>query len=187
MDGLAHEKNGEFRAAGHINPEMRAFTGVIREFDVPETGFYEIDDICLPEIPVVTQLTGGEQVVEAGDGLELTFDPDGVIWTLDTLQLGAVEVPSTAWQYAQIEGVEVLAAWAMYVWGSETDVPASAVMPMRGDTQCDDTISIYEMSDAEIGWVLVGEAVLDCDQQTVSTAPGEGLSTFTWVAYGRPE
>jgi hypothetical protein len=187
MDGLVHEKNGEFRAAGHINAEMRPFTGLIHEFDIPETGFYEIDDICLPEIPTVTQLSGGEQTVDAGDGLFLTFDPDAVTFVLDTPQLGAVQVPETAWQYARIEGVELLAAWAMYVWGSTCDEPVAAEMPMLGDVQCDDSVTIYQMSDADIGWVPVGDAVLDCDLQTVSTAPGEGLSTFTWVAYGRPE
>lgn len=187
MDGLAYEKSGEFRVAGHINAEMRAFTGLIHEFDIPETGFLEIDDICLPEIPTVTPLSGGEQSVDAGDGLTLTFEPDGVTWILETPQIGAVEVPSAARQYARIEGVEILGAWAMYVWGSTTDSPVMASMPMRGDVQCDDPVTIYEMSDEALGFVSVGDAVLDCDQQTVSTGPFDGLSTFTWVVYGRPE
>ncbi len=187
MDDLVHEKNGEFRVAGHINADMRSFTGLIHEFDIPETGFFEIDEICLPEIPTVTPLDAGEQIVDAGDGLQLAFNPADITWVLDTPQLGAMAVPDTAWQYARIEGVELLAAWAMYIWGSESDEPVAATMPWVGDVQCEDPITIYEMSDVEIGWVPVGDGVLDCDLQTVSTAPDEGLSTFTWVAYGRPE
>jgi len=187
LGGLVHDKDGEFRVRGHINVDQRPFTGLITTFDIPETGYLEAVEICLPEIDAVVALSGGEQEIEAGDGLVLTLDPDDVDWELDTQQIGAIEVPDTAWQYVAIEGIEVLGVWAMYVWGGSTETPAAVQMPFRGDLGCEDQVTIYEMSDKEIGFVEVGPGVLDCDALTVTSEEGGGLTEFTWVAYGRPE
>ena len=187
LDELVDDKDGEFRVRGHMNVDQRPYTGLITTFDIPETGFFEADDVCLPEIGTVLALSSGEQEIDAGDGLVLTLDPDDVNWELDTPQIGAMEVPDTAWQYVDIEGIDVLGVWAMYIWGGSTETPAAVQMPFRGDLACEDEVFIYEMSDEEFGFVLVGPGALDCDLQTVTSEAGGGLTEFTWVAYGRSQ
>ncbi len=187
LDGLFGEIVGEFRVPGYINASGTLLSGVIAEFEVPTEGSVELADVCLPLVPEVVALPeSGPQEVEAGDGLVLTLDPDAVMWLMETPQVGAVEVPQNAWAYIEQEGVEVLGAWAMYAWGNKTEEIVGARMPFRGDVDCDDEVTIYMMSDTEVGLLAVGQADLDCDQQTVSTRVGEGLTELTWVFYGRP-
>ena len=186
LAGLVGGKLGELRVAGHINAEGRYYSGVVTGLEIPDSGFVEAEDTCLPEIPAVIEPGSGQQTLDVGDGLELTFDPDDVNWVLEPAQIGAVEVPSSAWQYVQIDEVEVLGAWALYIWGVTTDVPAAASVPMRGDIDCSEEITMYAMSSEALGFAAIGPAQLDCDAQTVATSDGEGLTEFTWVVFGRP-
>ncbi len=188
LEGLAGGLPGQLHVAGHINADMELYSAVVGELDVPETGFVEAQAACLPKIEQVIPLEGGMQILDAGDGLSLALDPDETIWIMGEPQLGAVEVPSSAWQYMQVEGVEMLGAWATYMWGATSETPIPATMPMRGDIDCDtDEVTVYVMSDEVSAPVAVGQADLDCDAQTVSTADGEGLYELTWVSFGRPE
>ena len=185
FDGL-DPVSGVLDVVGHINSDGAYYTGTVEEYDIPATGSVEVGDTCLPEIPSVQELGSGPQLVEVGDGLELTFDPDDVEWVLGIPQIGAVEVPESAWRLVDIEGVDVTAVWAFYVWGSVAANPIETAMPMLGDVTCDDQVMIYWMSVEDHGFELVGEADKDCDLQTVSTPAGLGLPEFTWVAYGVP-
>ena len=187
LPGLVGGKLGELRVAGHINSEGRYYSGVVTGLDIPDSGYVEAVDTCLPEIPAVLTPESGTQTLDVGDGLELTFDPDDVNWLLEPGQIGAVEVPSGAWQYVQIDGFEVLGAWAMYIWGVTTDVPAAVSVPMRGGIDCGEEITMFLMSSDALGFVSIGPAELDCDAQTVSTGDGEGLTEFSWVVFGRPQ
>jgi len=188
LEGLAGGTVGQLHVAGHINADMELYSAVVGEIDVPETGFVEAQNACLPKIDQVLPLAGGIQTIDAGDELSLTLDPDDVIWIMGEPQIGAVEVPPTAWKYMDVEGVEMLGAWATYMWGATSETPIPATMPMRGDIDCDtDEVTLYVMSDEESAPVPVGSAFLDCDAQTVSTADGEGLHELTWVSFGRPE
>ena len=188
LEGLAGGLVGQLHVAGHINADMELYSAVVGEVEVPKSGFVETQTACLPRIAAVQALEGGMQTIDAGDGLSLTLDPDDVIWIMGEPQLGAVEVPSTAWQYMQVEGVEMLGAWATYMWGATSEAAIPATLPMRGDIDCGlDEVTVYAMSDETSAPTAVGPAVLDCDLQTVSTGEGEGLHELTWVSYGRPE
>ena len=188
LDGLVGGGVGQMHVAGHINADLELYSAVVGEIDIPESGFVEAETACLPKIAEVFPLSGGMQDLDAGDGLSLSLNPDEVIWIMGEPQLGAVEVPSTAWQYMAMEGVELLGVWATYMWGALSETPIPAQMPMRGDIDCDtDEVTLYVMSDEESAPVAVGPAVLDCDAQTVATAEGEGLHELTWVAFGKPE
>jgi hypothetical protein len=188
LDGLAGGTVGQLHVAGHINADMELYSAVVGEVDVPEAGFVEAQTACLPKVAQVLPLEGGMQTIEAGDGLTLTLDPDDTIWIMGEPQLGAVEVPPTAWQYMQVEGVEMLGVWGTYMWGATSETPIPVTMPMRGNVDCGtDEVTVYVMSDEESAPVAVGPAVLDCNLQTVSLAEGEGLHELTWVSFGRPE
>jgi len=188
LDDLVGGGVGQLHVAGHINADLVPYSAVVAEVDIPESGFAEVVDACLPEIAQVLPLTGGMQEIAAGDGLQLTLDPDEVIWIMGEPQIGAVEVPETAWGYMAVEGVQLLGVWATYMWGATSETPIPATMPMRGEIDCDtDEVTLYVMSDEVSAPVAVGPAVLDCDAQTVSTGEGEGLEELTWVAFGKPE
>jgi hypothetical protein len=177
FDGLP-EGEGVFDVVGHINPEERNYTGLIESFEIPATGVVTAPDVCLPEIPSVEALSGGQQTVAAGDGVELTFDPDDVEWVLGVPQIGAVEVPDTAWQYVEIPDVEVTAVWAFYVWGSGTETPIEAQVPMRGDVQCPDLIdndcdgAVDEGCGPDLDGDGYSESDGDCDDSDATVHPG---------------
>lgn len=185
FDGLPVGE-GVFDVVGHINPDESHYTGLIEAFDIPAAGVVTAPDVCLPEIATVEALSGGQQTVAAGDGVELTFDPDDVEWVLGVPQIGAVAVPDTAWQYVDIPDVEITAVWAFYVWGSSTETPIEVTVPMSGGLECGDTASIYWMSVEAEGWDLVGAAEEDCGAETLTTPAAGGLTELTWVATGRP-
>jgi hypothetical protein len=183
--GGLDEGEGLFDVVGHINPDERAYTGLLEVIEIPATGFVTAEDVFLPEIPSVEALSGGQQTVDAGAGVQLTFDPDDVEWVLGVPQIGAVEVPDTAWQYVNIPDVEVTSVWAFYVWGSATETPMELTVPM-GDIECGDGASIYWMSTEAEHWDVVGAAEEDCGAETLTTPAAGGLTELTWVATGRP-
>jgi len=169
---------GVFDVIGHVNAEGKYYTGLVHEVEVPASGFVEIADVCLPEIPALMQLQSGVQQVEVGDGLELTVDPDTVDWVMKTPEVGAVEVPDTAWQYVDIEGVDVKAVWAFYVWGSTPVDALPTRMPMRASFTCGDGIdndcdgSVDESCGTDADGDGFTEADGDCDDTDAAVHPG---------------
>jgi len=176
FDGLP-EGEGLFDVVGHINPEERAYTGLLETFEIHATGVVTAPDVCLPEIPAVQELGAGQQTVAAGDGLDVTFDADAVEWVLGIPQLGAVEVPDNAWQYVDIPDVEVTGVWAFYVWGSETKEGIEATVPFRGDVQCPDFIDndcdgqVDEGCGPDLDGDGYSEADGDCDDADATVFP----------------
>ena len=69
---------------------------------------------------------------------------------------GAVEVPDTAWQYVDLEGVDVLGVWALYAFGNmltEDGTPIAVTLPARGDLDTGDPATVYAMSHGDGGFV----------------------------------
>ena len=176
--GLEPGVDGYMNVVGHVNTDEKYYTGLIHEVHVPASGFVELDDICLPEIPSLVSLSSGTQDVAVGDGLELTVDPDAVDWVMKTPQIGAVEVPDTAWQYVDIEGVDVTAVWAFYVWGSTSTEPLPTRLPMRASFVCADGIDndCDGSADESCGVDADGDGFTesdgDCDDSDDAVHPG---------------
>jgi hypothetical protein len=189
--GGLDEEPGLFDVVGHVNPDGKYYTGLAYTIDIPATGFAETPDVCLPEIDALVEVSAGSNDVSVGDDLILTVDPDDVEWLLGEPELGAVEVPDTAWQYVDLEGVDVLGVWALYAWGNalkeDAADPVGVNLPVRGGLDTGDPVSIYAMSHDEGGFHEVASATVTGGDLRVVTDAGQGLTEFTWVAYGVPE
>ena len=187
---------GLFDVVGHVNPGGLLYTGLLAEFEIPATGSLVAPDVCLPEIPadnVVSLPKGsGMQTVDVGDGLTLHIDPDDVEWFMGTPEIGAVEVPESSWgEYVVTDGFDVLGVWAFYAWGNEALTPISAVIPGRGELECDQAVAVLTMGedDSRDGLMVhnfqpAATATYDCGADEVITDPGQGLTHLTWVAIG---
>ena len=187
--GSLEPVEGLFDVVGHVNPDSALYTGLAVTFDIPETGFFEAPEVCLPEIGALVPVTSQAQPVEVGGDLVLTLDADEVDWLLGTPEIGAVEVPDTAWQYVDLPDVDVLGVWALYAFGNvllDGSDPIAVDMPARGDLGPGDTVSVYSMSLEEGGFHEVATATVDGLGTRVVTDPGQGLAELSWIAYGVP-
>ena len=190
FSGLEAEP-GLFDVVGHVNPDGKYYTGIAWTLDIPETGFVETPMTCLPEIEELVPVPNGTNDVSVGDDLILTVNPDDVEWLLGEPELGAVEVPDTAWQFVDLEGIDVFGVWALYAWGNalteEATDPVGVNLPVRGGLDTGDPVVIYAMSHDEGGFHEVASATVTGGDLRVITDPGQGLTEFTWVAYGVPQ
>ncbi|MDP7111841.1 MAG: hypothetical protein QGH45_07750 [Myxococcota bacterium] len=188
--GLASEP-GLFDVIGHVNPEGKYYTGIAWTIDIPDSGFVEAPTTCLPEVESLVDVPSGTNDVSVGDDLILTVNPDEVEWLLGEPELGAVEVPDTAWQYVDLEGVDMLGVWALYAWGNvlseDAADPVGISLPVRGDLDTGDPVTIYGMSHDEGGFHEIASATVTGGDLRVVTDSGQGLTEFTWIAYGVPE
>ncbi len=183
------EAEGLFDVVGHVNPDAAYYTGLAYTFDIPAAGGLVAPDVCLPEIESVQPVESGSNEVDLGDGLKLTLDGDEIEWLLGTPEIGAVEVPDTAWQYVDLEGVDVLGVWALYAFGNmltEDGTPIAVTLPARGDLDTGDPATVYAMSHGDGGFVEAATATTTGGDLQVVTDPGEGLHELTWIAYGVP-
>jgi len=189
--GDLEEGEGVVHVVGHVNAAGGQYSAVVGVYDIPASGFLEAVDVCLPEVTDTVELSSGMQTTDVGAGVELTLDPDAIEWATGEPVVGAVEVPDTAWQYVDIEGVTVLGVWAFYVWGSHVDEedgdPIGLTLPATGDLGPGDPVTVYAVTEEDSGFVEVGTGMVDGLGTRVELAPGEGIHELTWVAYGTPE
>ena len=182
--------DGLFDVVGHVNPDGALYTGLAYTFDIPATGGIEAPDVCLPEVESTVPVESGSSEVSVGDDLMLTVDADEIEWLLGTPEIGAVEVPDTAWQYVDIDGVDVLGVWALYAFANtlvEDGTPIGVNLPARGGLDTGDTATVYVMSHDVGGFIEAASATTTGGDLRVVTDPGQGLHELTWIAYGVPQ
>ena len=181
---------GVLFVAGGQNTDGGAFVSITAAFEQPES-FLEAPDILLPEVDPLLSLESGAQMIDVGDGLMLELDADLMDWTTREPCFGAVEIPEETMIFAQVEGMDMLAAWGFHGYGNEWPGGLPAAFPMRGDLECDEAVQIYamdkEQAEEEALYHNLFHAAsghYDCDQDRVVTDDGEGIELFTWLAYG---
>ncbi len=176
--------------AGNQNTDGGAFVSITAGFETPETSF-EAPDILLPEVDPLLSLEAGATLLDVGDGLMMEVGADEMDWKAREPCFGAVEIPEETMEFAQYEGIEMLAAWGFHGYGNEWPGGLPVAFPVRGELECDQPVQIYamdkELADEESPYhnlFHVATGYHDCDQGLVVTDEGESVELLTWLAYG---
>ncbi len=183
-DGL-----GYVFVVGHINTDGGAYTSLVAWFETPEASL-EAPDIHLPKVDALLELGPGIAELDTGDDLHIEIDADVVDWAAREPCFGSVEIPQQTMTFVQAEGVEFLAAWGFHFWGNSAHEPVAVSFPVRGKLGCDQPVVVYAMDkhgderSAYHNLIPVASGYHDCDAGRVVMDEGEGVSQFTWLAYG---